>query len=393
MDASGKDNQAFTLIELLCTIGIIALLAALLLPALNQGTLKSRSIHCVSNQHQMGIAFLDFAHSHGDRFPVQVSTNAEGSAEFLEAARTVPGEFFFSYRHFLPLEPGLETPKVLVCPADLQRTPATNFPALRNENLSYFVGAAPESGRPDSVLAGDRNLNPLFGSIAQVGGARYLKWTHELHQYRGNVLFADGHVEQLKNTFHLTNRSAVGVALTPLLMPSVKSPPAAPGPGSGGGEGGAVAGSGAPGGNRGLATVNSAVTNRNAFATNQATKSWAIKSGPPRGGSQATWYSGSSEGGTPSGEVAWEQSAPQKPPPPPHSPAATNAPAPEEPAIATADPVFADQGKELVKRGSRFAYGVPWWLLILLLLGLNEIRRRVRARQATPPSRPKRAVL
>jgi prepilin-type processing-associated H-X9-DG protein len=367
-----RGAQSYTLVELLCSIAIILLVAALLLPALRTGYAKAQRIYCVNNLHQMGLGFHSFAQSHQDRFPMQVSTNEGGALELREAGNTMTGAFYFSYRYFVPLANELAAPKILHCPTDTRHA-ATNFADLQNEHLSYFAAGNPEFGNSHSVLAGNRNLTPAFGSVARVGGYRQLMWTEELHRFKGNVLFSDAHVEQLNDMFSLTNGGTAPVAS--LHMPSVRPPPPAPGTTVQSPHYEYVGG-----GRSGGRTIPFAVPGyTNQFGTNQGVTNWYVTGGRSRGSLQ-----GFSEVETVAAGGA-----------PPLSTTASR------PNVAGSAAPLARQGEAevpwwslkemyqqvitkgptLLRGAAVMVYDIPWYLLLLLLVALLELRRRLRAQR------------
>ena len=69
---SKKNNRclgAFTLVELLVVISIIALLVAILLPALNKAREQAKLISCMSNVRQVGLACITYAADNEGWYP------------------------------------------------------------------------------------------------------------------------------------------------------------------------------------------------------------------------------------------------------------------------------------------------------------------------------------
>jgi prepilin-type processing-associated H-X9-DG protein len=192
---SRRFNQsAFTLVALFVIVAVLAILAALLLPALVMSKKKSSKLSCVNSLKQCGLAFRMWEGDNGDKYPMDVPMANGGTKEFDTGANT--------FRHFQVISNELSTPRILVCPND-DRISAVNFVQLKNTNVSYFVGLEANDANPQRFLNGDRNLtsdNAPENGILKLVPDGPVSWTTAIHNNHGNVGLADGSVQQYSSS-------------------------------------------------------------------------------------------------------------------------------------------------------------------------------------------------
>ncbi len=211
-------ERGLTLIELLVVMVVIFILAFIILPGLGNGPVHAYRIQCVNNLKQDGLAFRIWEGDHGDRYPMAVPSTNGGSMGFL----TGPNAF----RTFQVMSNELSTPKVLLCPkeTDRDRFLATNFTAFCNSNISFFVGVDAAETNATMILSGDRNITnstAIRNGLSPLTTNTFAGWTSDMHKKVGNILLADGSVQQ-DSISGLQNQIAMtGVATNWVQMPVV----------------------------------------------------------------------------------------------------------------------------------------------------------------------------
>jgi prepilin-type N-terminal cleavage/methylation domain-containing protein len=196
--SSKSRRSGFTLIELLVVIAIIAILAGLLLPALARAKAKANRAKCLSNLKQMNLGFRIFSNDNGEKFPWLVLPADGGS---MDAANQQ------TWRHIMPVTNEMNSPKILVCPSDSQKTMVSTWNLfVNNSAISYMVGYEAVEQKPQTILTGDRNLvgaanNSSCGGWPITGAMGCpitvnSSWDQTIHNNAGDLGLADGSVQQ-----------------------------------------------------------------------------------------------------------------------------------------------------------------------------------------------------
>ncbi|HEX5175937.1 MAG TPA: type II secretion system protein, partial [Chthoniobacteraceae bacterium] len=209
---------AFTLLELLVIVGVVALLAAIALPVLARTKSAGRMTVCVSNLKQWGIATHVFASDHDDFLPPDGSPNGTSTKSGwyidLPKAMSIPTYAELDWPTNMAITP---PPSVWVCPNSTNRSNGRNlFFYCLNQHVND-TGAANRPVTIDSVMQPSLTVW-LFDNGKRAAVAQQNNVALNLHRGGAQFLFLDGHVARFPAAAYWDARSNRGRTNNPELV-------------------------------------------------------------------------------------------------------------------------------------------------------------------------------
>ena len=230
-------RAAFTLVELLVVLVVVALLAGLLLPTMARGKSKAQSAACSSNLKQLGVAFMLYLEDHDDTFPSGSPVSPLGAQpedwiwwQVQQGVGLPPAMRDTRRSAIAPYLGGYDT-RYFRCPSD-RDAPAREIEWRKNMKselytYSYSLNGHTERGmasyisrdrsvifrnklaavlRPSSkIMLAEEKGSPKDGpGSAVINDGRWQPLGYPLtmrHSGKANVTFADGHVETVPRAF------------------------------------------------------------------------------------------------------------------------------------------------------------------------------------------------
>ncbi len=216
-----EGRSGFTLVELLITIAIIAILAGMLLPALNAARSKARNIQCVNNQKQLGLAHIAYTDDNKSYFaPNSIAAEWPGM---------VTGRWYAGNSPYLAhyMQNQRKVIQLALCPStDYTREPGatgsrpdSSYGMAGNSMSAPFLMTSWKNSLSNALMMMDYGREARWnynggGSVLQKNYLQATKFFNDenpaktdvavftRHNARANLIFADGHAESMsRNVF------------------------------------------------------------------------------------------------------------------------------------------------------------------------------------------------
>ena len=205
-----KRKLYFTLIELLVVIAIIAILAGMLLPALNASRARAQAVKCVSNQKQLLLQIHSYADDNKNLYPIsQLWGSNDGSwLRYLNDAGYLNPNIAQYRKQKLHLCPSFKITEDnnymkksygRLNEGDIGRDKMWTKVVAGNKNF-YYIAWTKIRKASSTILGGDTYINSSSFPDTQYHVMALTKensshLAHLRHNNKVNLMMADGHVE------------------------------------------------------------------------------------------------------------------------------------------------------------------------------------------------------
>lgn len=201
-----RRKQFFTLIELLVVIAIIAILASMLLPALNKARKTARAVTCKNNLKQVG-TLVEFYRQDNREWQPELAQDGNfgmlNNMWFVKLMKYVDKTWNYS------TAPTKKTGRIMSCPEaqSLDAAPdqvrMTMISARGGFTLSWATLKVTQITKPsargmlhgEAVPTAGKGYSQNYELWYAVANMGLLQWCHP--NRTGNTVFVDGHVEQI----------------------------------------------------------------------------------------------------------------------------------------------------------------------------------------------------
>jgi len=242
-------RAAFTLIELLVVFAVIAILAAMILPALARSKESARKTNCLSNLHQWGVAMTMYLDDAAQVFPDAKLTNGspglpsdfnEDTPRWIDLQdAAAEGGGMACWYNVLPPYIGkqplwhyaanptnfVDNPGIFTCPTSSALPPDSVAPPLIYVDFNYAMNYKGSTGLPSNVVFTAKYIlrpsafvlfadvrshsteTPYWGTTPTVVGCShtYTSRISSRHSAGADLSLLDGHVEYYKYSYICTN--------------------------------------------------------------------------------------------------------------------------------------------------------------------------------------------
>jgi len=225
-------KRAFTLIEILVVIAIIAVLAAILFPVFSSAKAAAKQTTCLSNMNQIGMALVMYdTDNDGQIFFRTVSANSVGRTRVIDPtfmSKTVNPALYYTELWYNLLIPYSKSKQIWACPSDALPTLSADSGGAATINRSYIVSSAIESLSESQVgnttqtivvtekssVAGDTWVDQMDGDLLpQQLNPNEMNVPASRHGGGMNSTFFDGHAKWTSPGAIWTNADLSGCRL------------------------------------------------------------------------------------------------------------------------------------------------------------------------------------